>query len=80
MRALGLSCHSLVDSSPMRVCFGRSGTLGGSARGGWWRFEVGGLGAGLAGRGRDWMRFWSLEGVSILLVGLTVGPLIPERD
>jgi len=56
MRARGLSCHCLVDSCPISVCFGLSGTFGGSDRGGWSRLEVGGLGAGLFGRGRDSIR------------------------
>jgi len=29
MSARGLSCHCFVDSCPMSVCFGLSGTFGG---------------------------------------------------
>lgn len=57
IRARGLSCHCLVDSCPISVCFGLSGTFGGSDKGGWSRLEVGGLGAGLFGSGRDSIRF-----------------------
>ena len=42
--------------------------------------EVGGFGAGLAGRGRDSIRDWSLEGVRILLGGLAAGTLSPETE
>ena len=72
------SCFRSIYILPIRVCFGLSGTLGGSAEGGWSRLEVGGFGAGLAGKGRDSIRDWSLEGVRILLGGLAAGTLSPK--